>query len=106
MLTIDELNLKLLSELKEIAGSLSIPDYAKLPKKEIINRILAQQEPAKPAESEAVASLDDEPKKKRARRTTPGEAAEGKPSAGSTWTADLAIEMPSVRLSSQQCDLS
>jgi transcription termination factor Rho len=84
MLTIDELNLKLLSELKEIAGSLSIPDYAKLPKKEIINRILAQQEPAKPAESEAVASLDDEPKKKRARRTTPGEAAEGKPSANRT----------------------
>ena len=33
-------------------------------------------------------------------------SAEGKPSAGSTWTADLAIEMPSVRHSSQQCDLS
>ncbi|HEV7380022.1 MAG TPA: transcription termination factor Rho [Dyadobacter sp.] len=84
MLTIDELNLKLLSELKEIAGSLSVPDYAKLPKKEIINRILAQQEAAKPAETEADTAHDDEPKKKRARRTTPGDTAEAKPAANRT----------------------
>ncbi|MCE7040964.1 transcription termination factor Rho [Dyadobacter sp. CY312] len=74
MLTIDELNLKLLSELKEIAGSLGVSDYAKLPKKEIVNRILSQQEAAKPvAEVEAPVSDDDEPKKKRARRTLPNE---------------------------------
>ena len=85
MLTIDELNLKLLSELKEIAGSLSIPDYAKLPKKEIVNRILAQQEAtAVPAEPEVDANQDDEPKKKRARRLTPSTeavVAESKPAA-------------------------
>jgi len=75
MLTIDELNLKLLSELKEIAGSLGISDYAKLPKKEIVNRILTQQEAAVPvAESETVGADDDEPKKKRARRALPNEA--------------------------------
>ncbi len=74
MLTIDELNLKLLSELKEIAGSLGVPDYAKLPKKEIVNRILVQQEVSKPvAEVETATSDEDEPKKKRARRTIPNE---------------------------------
>jgi transcription termination factor Rho len=43
MPTIDDLNIKLLSELREIAGSLGIPDHAKLPKKELINRIVSQQ---------------------------------------------------------------
>ena len=68
MLTIDELNLKLLSELKEIAGNLGVPDYAKLPKKEIINRIVVQQEASQPAET-INNNSDDEPKKKRARRS-------------------------------------
>ncbi|TLV01295.1 transcription termination factor Rho [Dyadobacter luticola] len=72
MPTIDELNLKLLSELKEIAGTLGIPDYAKLPKKELVNRILSQQETsaAAPVASSAEVSTDelDEPKKRRARR--------------------------------------
>jgi transcription termination factor Rho len=74
MLTIDELNLKLLSELKEIAGTLGVSDYAKLPKKEIVNRILTHQEATKPlAEVETAISDDDEPKKKRARRTLPND---------------------------------
>jgi len=74
MPTIDDLNIKLLSELREIAGSLGIPDHAKLPKKELINRILSQQgAPAPVAEPVAVEAPepDDssaEPKKKRARR--------------------------------------
>ena len=72
MLTIDELNLKLLSELKEMAGSLNIPDYAKLPKKEIVNRILARQEAmVTPSEPTSEPTQDEEPKKKRARRPTP-----------------------------------
>lgn len=73
MLTIDELNLKLLSELKEIAGTLGVPDYAKLPKKEIITRILTQQEATATTTSDATAGDDGEPKKKRARRTVPSE---------------------------------
>jgi transcription termination factor Rho len=73
MPTIDELNLKLLSELKEIAGTLGIPDYPKLPKKELINRILNQQETTQAVTPEPVlvatdGDLDEEPKKKRARR--------------------------------------
>jgi transcription termination factor Rho len=74
MLTIDELNLKLLSELKEIAGKNGIADYAKLPKKELVNRILTQQETTKTIEPELI-SAEDEPKKKRARRPVPAEIA-------------------------------
>lgn len=74
MLTIDELNLKLLSELKEIAGQSGIQDYAKLPKKELVSRIIAQQnvapEPEKARETEVAddSASEDEPKKKRTRR--------------------------------------
>lgn len=77
MPTIDDLNIKLLSELREIAGALGIPDHAKLPKKELINRIMSQQDaPAPVAEPvvveapvlEAVSADSGEPKKKRARR--------------------------------------
>lgn len=103
MPTIDELNIKLLSELKEIAGNLGVADYAKLPKKELINRILLKQEPATvteaPTASEpvnntpeatsvaAVASdaddfNSDEPKKKRARRPAENTAADTMKPAG------------------------
>jgi len=81
MLTIDELNLKLLSELKEIAGNTGIQDYAKLPKKELVSRIIAQQEaqqnaaPSLDTVTEAEAADGDEPKKKRARRTVANETA-------------------------------
>ena len=77
MPTIDDLNIKLLSELREIAGALGIPDHAKLPKKELINRIMSQQEApasvAAPVAVEAPVLEADpadpaEPKKKRARR--------------------------------------
>ncbi|CAG4992004.1 Transcription termination factor Rho [Dyadobacter sp. CECT 9275] len=76
MLTTDELNIKLLSELKEIAASLGISDLNKIQKKELINRIVSQQETQAttanvvsetpdPAETD---TASDEPKKKRARR--------------------------------------
>ncbi|SKB52445.1 transcription termination factor Rho [Dyadobacter psychrophilus] len=100
MPTIDELNIKLLSELKEIAGNLGVADYAKLPKKELINRILLKQQPATvneaPTASEPVTSTpeaaplaptasdaddfnSDEPKKKRARRPAENAADTMKP---------------------------
>ncbi|WP_353721316.1 transcription termination factor Rho [Dyadobacter sp. 676] len=77
MPTIDDLNIKLLSELREIAGALGIPDHAKLPKKELINRIMSQQEAPAPVAEAVVAEASTvespsadtaEPKKKRARR--------------------------------------
>ncbi|MFQ3215443.1 MAG: transcription termination factor Rho [Marivirga sp.] len=43
MYNIEELNLKLLSELKEIAEKLGVSQYKKLPKKELIYKILDQQ---------------------------------------------------------------
>ncbi len=69
MLTIDELNIKLLSELKEIAQSIGISEQQKTTKKELINKIIAHQQTAVPAESETAVEADDEPKKKRARKT-------------------------------------
>lgn len=77
MPTIDDLNIKLLSELREIAGALGIPDHTKLPKKELINRIVSQQQAsapvAEPVAVEAPVTEDGladsgEPKKKRTRR--------------------------------------
>ncbi|GHB77556.1 transcription termination factor Rho [Persicitalea jodogahamensis] len=69
MLTIDELNLKLLSELRTIAEKFAIKDYGKLSKKELVYKILGQQA-VMPGEigSEGVEAAVAEPKKKRARR--------------------------------------
>ena len=43
MYNIEELNLRLLSELKEIAEELGVKNYKKLPKKELVYKILDQQ---------------------------------------------------------------
>ncbi|TDB68209.1 transcription termination factor Rho [Arundinibacter roseus] len=66
MLTIDELNLKLLSELRTIAEKFAIKDFSKLPKKDLIYKILNQQA-IMPSE-ETSDTTKDTPKKKRARR--------------------------------------
>ncbi|MDX1630099.1 MAG: Rho termination factor N-terminal domain-containing protein, partial [Fulvivirga sp.] len=55
MYTIEELNLRLLSELKEIAEELGLKNYKKLTKKELIYKILDQQ---------AVTPENELPKKK------------------------------------------
>jgi len=68
MYTIDELKIRLLSELKEIAESLSVKNYKKLAKQDLIYAILDQQAitpedqlPSKKKEEEQ----QEEPKKKR-----------------------------------------
>lgn len=61
MYNIEELNLKLLSELKEIAEKLGVAQYKKLPKKELIYKILDQQ---------ALLPESDLPKKEE-KKTTP-----------------------------------
>jgi transcription termination factor Rho len=72
MYNIEELNTKLLSELRPIAEKLGISDPAKFPKKDLIYKILSQQaeqpESATPAEAESTA--DATPKRTR-RKTTP-----------------------------------
>lgn len=90
MLTIEELNLKLLSELKEIAEKFGVKDFSKLSKKDIINRIISEQGLASQApeavavptpetqevSDAAVEIVNEEPKKKRARRPVGGESDE------------------------------
>lgn len=75
MLTIEELNLKLLSELRTIAEKFSIKDNAKLSKKELIYKILSQQAVMPGADTESDTSggevtekKEEGPKKKRTRR--------------------------------------
>ena len=69
MLTIDELNLKLLSELRTIAEKFNVKDYGKLSKKELVYKILGQQAvmPGEGAADTPEAAVA-EPKKKRTRR--------------------------------------
>ncbi|MPR32177.1 transcription termination factor Rho [Salmonirosea aquatica] len=86
MLTIDELNLKLLSELRTIAEKFSIKDNGKLSKKELIYKILSQQAVMPGAETDSNGSSEtvkkgDEPKKKRTRRPAASEDVATKPSA-------------------------
>jgi transcription termination factor Rho len=68
MYNIEELNLKLLSELKDIAEELGVDQYKKLPKKELIYKILDQQ---------AILPEDKLPKKKPA--SAPSTVAESTP---------------------------
>ncbi len=72
MLTIDELNLKLLSELRTIAEKFDVKDYGKLSKKELVYKILGQQAVmpgvSATAEGESAETAVAEPKKKRTRR--------------------------------------
>ncbi len=82
MLTIDELNLKLLSELRTIAEKFAIKDYGKLSKKELIYKILGEQAVMPVAEEVSAPKAAPkrkpaaEPKKKRARRTDSEEETE------------------------------
>ena len=70
MLTIDELNLKLLSELRKIAEKFGVKDHGKLSKKELVYKILSQQAvmPAANGGASAADAAVEEPKKKRTRR--------------------------------------
>lgn len=97
MYTIDDLNIKLISELREIAENLEVTNYKKLTKEELIYKILDQQalkpspkvkniiKPAKKEEEPAAFDLDaelgfkiEEPKK-RFRRQNVAENAPEKP---------------------------
>ena len=65
MYTIEELNLRLLSELKEIAEELGVKKYKSLPKQDLIYKILDQQ---------AILPENELPKKKTAATEAPAEA--------------------------------
>ena len=65
MYTIEELNVRLLSELKEIAEELGLKNFKKLSKKDLIYTILDQQ---------AVLPEDKLPKKKATDKPAPASA--------------------------------
>jgi transcription termination factor Rho len=72
MLTIEELNLKLLSELKEIAEKFEVKDFNKLTKKDLVYKILDQQ--AQQSGDSSSETAETEPRKRRTRKvvsTTP-----------------------------------
>jgi len=78
MYTIDDLNVRLLSELKEIAEGIGVKNAKKLSKQDIIYKILDQQaiagdaiseaEPAAATESEAAESASEPERRQRPRR--------------------------------------
>ncbi len=65
MYTIDELNVRLLSELKEIAGGLGVKNFKKLAKKDLVYKILDEQ--ARSPEAEVQVAEEDK-KVQRVRR--------------------------------------
>ncbi len=70
MHTIDDLNLRLLSELKDIAEQLGVKNAKKLTKQDLVNKILDKQ-----AVSESTSASEPEEKKPEAKRASPlGEA--------------------------------
>ncbi|RUA34650.1 MAG: transcription termination factor Rho [Bacteroidetes bacterium] len=79
MYNIEELNLKLLSELKEIAEKLGVSQYKKLPKKELIYKILDQQ---------ALLPESELPKKEEVKSTPKSSSAPKKDSAPKTKTPE------------------
>src|SRR5688572_17160566 len=71
MYTIDDLNVRLLSELKEIAEDMGVKNAKKLPKQDLIYKILDQQAvagetaaAAKPVIASAPVTSDGEPERK------------------------------------------
>ena len=72
MYTIEELNMQLLSELKEVAGKLDVKNYKKLAKQDLIYKILDQQsvmpETALPKKKPAVVKQDSKSEKKPVER--------------------------------------
>ncbi len=75
MYTLEELNVLLLSELKEIAEKLEVTNFKKLPKKELIYKILDKQAitpekdlPVKPKPAKAINKPDSRPKRTNVRK--------------------------------------
>jgi len=70
MYTIDDLNVRLLSELKEIAEQLGVKNAKKLAKQDLVYKILDQQAVTEPAPSEKKSSADgnNDKNKQRPRR--------------------------------------
>ncbi len=85
MYTLEELNVHLLSELKEIAEKLEVTNFKKLPKKELIYKILDKQAitpekdlPTKPKKAEVEPKQDNRPPRTNPRKENKPKKAEVK----------------------------
>jgi len=83
MYTIDDLNIQLLSELKEIAEDLGVKNYKKLPKKDLIYKILDQQAVTPEADHKAKENVA-RVKRENVTKATPTETKEVKESSSQT----------------------
>ena len=95
MYTIDELQVQLLSELREIAEELELKNYKKLNKKELIYKILDQQ---------AVLPEDKLPEKKLATATAVANGADESPADEKAADADHKNDKQNQRTNSAQAD--
>lgn len=105
MYTIDDLNVRLLSELKDIAEEMGIKNAKKLAKQDLVYKILDQQAkseaPAAPAPAKKGAANQDDDRKMRPRRrenVTPPPAGRGQQKSAAAdevmRSADIEIEQP------------
>ncbi len=83
MYTLEELNVHLLSELKEIAEKLEVTNFKKLPKKELIYKILDKQAitPEKDLPSKPKAKVEAKPKAEPKQDARPARKNPRKPAA-------------------------
>ena len=95
MYTIDELQVQLLSELREIAEELELKNYKKLNKKELIYKILDQQ---------AVLPEDKLPEKKLATATAVANGADESPADEKAADADNKNDKQNQRTNNAQAD--
>ncbi|HQQ95973.1 MAG TPA: transcription termination factor Rho [Cyclobacteriaceae bacterium] len=108
MYTIDDLNVRLLSELKDIAEEMGIKNAKKLAKQDLVYKILDQQakteSPAAPAPAKKGAANQDDDRKMRPRRREnvapppPGRGQQKSAAADEVMrSADIEIEQPTPR---------
>ena len=101
MYTLEELNVHLLSELKEIAEKLDITDFKKLPKKELIYKILDKQaitpEKDLPAKTKPAEEKNDS---KRQKRSNPKNDKDKKPEKKESLSADELLKSFDLELES------
>ncbi|PRY47353.1 transcription termination factor Rho [Spirosoma oryzae] len=96
MYTIDDLTMKLVSELRGIADEVGIRDATKLPKKELVNKILDQQSVNPAAASEAAPAEPATTPAKRSRKkpVSTTDAGAAPTTAASTAAVEVATPQP------------
>jgi transcription termination factor Rho len=99
MYTIDDLTMKLVSELRGIADEVGIRDAAKLPKKELVNKIIDSQSVASSPDEPTAESATAAPVRRSRKKATPADEAtvtEPAPTSEAVTTPPTVVEAPAV----------